>query len=186
MPDLSYSDIVFKPLDAYDDLSSFHSTKQELDDFLNEDALNNQTNRLSATFLACWNDELVGYFTLINDSIVAEAVHESDREPSWEYRKYPAVKIARMARHRDFDGHGIVTLMLLRIFIIVLHVSQFTGCRIITVDSKPGAVEWYRKKGFTLAQVKPRDDTIPLYMDFHRFVSQEEQRVLATLPDFSE
>ena len=39
MPDLSYSDIVFKPLDAYDDLSSFHSTEQELDDFLNEDAL---------------------------------------------------------------------------------------------------------------------------------------------------
>jgi hypothetical protein len=72
MPDLSYSDIVFKPLDAFDDVSSFHSTEQELDDFLFEDALNNQTNRLSATFLACWDDELVGYFTLINDSIVAE------------------------------------------------------------------------------------------------------------------
>jgi len=178
MPDLSYPDIVFKSLEEYDDVSSFHSTEQELDDFLHEDALKNQTNRLSVTFLACWNDEIVGYFTLVNDSIVAEAVHESDREPSWEYRKYPAIKIARMARHRDFAGHGIGTAMLLRIFIIVLHVSQFTGCRIITVDSKPGAVEWYRKKGFTLAQVKPRDDTIPLYMDFHRFVSQEEQRVL--------
>ena len=164
----------------------FIQLNRSLTIFLKEDALNNQTNRLSATFLACWNDDLVGYFTLINDSIVAEAVHESDREPSWEYRKYPAIKIARMARHRDFDGHGIGTIMLLRIFIIVLHVSQFTGCRIITVDSKPGAVDWYRKKGFTLAQVKPRDDTIPLYMDFHRFVSQEEQRVLATLPDFPE
>jgi hypothetical protein len=39
MPDLSYSDIVFKPLDAFDDVSSFHSTEQELDDFLKEDAL---------------------------------------------------------------------------------------------------------------------------------------------------
>ncbi|WAC05339.1 MAG: hypothetical protein OS112_01535 [Methanoregula sp.] len=184
MPELTYFDLVFKPLDATDDVSSFHSTEQELDDFLTEDALNNQANRLSATFLAFWNDDVVGYFTLINDSIVAEAVHESDREPTWEYRKYPAIKIARMARHRDFDGYGIGTSMLLRIFIIVLHVSQFTGCRIITVDSKPGAAGWYQKKGFTLAQMKPREDTVPLYMDFHRFVSEEEQRVLTSLHDF--
>jgi hypothetical protein len=68
----------------------FHSTEQELDDFLIEDALNNQMNRL--TFLAYWND-----------SIVAEAVSESDHEPTWAYRKYPAIKIARMARHRDFE-----------------------------------------------------------------------------------
>jgi len=140
---------------------------------------------LSVKFPASWNDDLVGYFTLINDSIVAEAVHESDREPTWEYRKYPAIKIARMARHRDSGGHGIGTIMLLRIFIIVLDVSQFTGCRIITVDSKPGAANWYRKKGFTLTQVKPREDTVPLYMDFHRFVSEEEERVLTSLHDFS-
>jgi len=39
MPDLSYPDIVFKSLEAYDDVSSFHSTEQELDDFLHDDAL---------------------------------------------------------------------------------------------------------------------------------------------------
>jgi hypothetical protein len=185
MSKLSYFDLVFKSLDASCDVSRFHSTEQELDDFLLEDALNNQMNRLSATFLAYWNDTMVGYFTLINDSIVAEAVSESDREPTWAYRKYPAIKIARMARHRDFDNYSIGTLMLLRIFVITLHVSQFTGCRIITVDSKTGAVEWYRKKGFTLAQMRPRDDTVPLYMDFHRFVSQEEMHTLKTLGDFS-
>jgi len=38
MPELTYSDVVFKPLDATDDVSSFHSTEQELDDFLKEDA----------------------------------------------------------------------------------------------------------------------------------------------------
>jgi len=38
MPELTYFDIAFKPLDATDDVSSFHSTEQELDDFLKEDA----------------------------------------------------------------------------------------------------------------------------------------------------
>jgi len=175
MPKLSYFDLVFQSLDESSDVSGFHSTEQELDDFLKEDALNNQMNRLSATFLTYWNENLVGYFTLINDSLVAEAVSESDREPSWAYRKYPAIKIARMARHRDFDNYGIGTNMLLRIFVLVLHVSQFTGCRVITVDSKTGAVDWYCKKGFTRAQIKSRDDTVPLYMDFHRFVLQEEE-----------
>jgi hypothetical protein len=175
MPKLSYFDLVFQSLDKSSDISGFHSTEQELDDFLKGDALNNQINRLSATFLTYWNENLVGYFTLINDSLVAEAVSESDREPTWVYRKYPAIKIARMARHRDFDNYGIGTIMLIRIFVIVLHVSQFTGCRVITVDSKTGAFDWYCKKGFTRAQMKPRDETVPLYMDFHRFVSQEEE-----------
>ena len=62
MPELSYFDLVFKSLDASCDVSMFHSTEQELDDFLLEDALNNQLNRLSATFLAYWNDTMVGYF----------------------------------------------------------------------------------------------------------------------------
>ncbi len=184
MPKPSYFDLVFKSLDASGELSDFHSTEQELDDFLTEDALNNQMNRLSVTFLTYWNDNLVGYFTLVNDSIVAEAVNESDREPSWVYRKYPAIKIARMARHRDFDKNGIGTIMLLRIFVIILHVSQFTGCRVITVDSKAGAVEWYRKKGFTPAMMRSRDDTVPLYMDFHRFVLQEEQHIPNMSGDF--
>jgi len=39
MPDFSYPDIVFKSLEAYDDVSSFHSTEPELDDFLHDDAL---------------------------------------------------------------------------------------------------------------------------------------------------
>ena len=34
MPELSYFDLVFKSLDASCDVSPFHSTEQELDDFL--------------------------------------------------------------------------------------------------------------------------------------------------------
>lgn len=50
IPKLSYFDLVFQSLDESSDVSGFFSTEQELDDFLKEDALNNQMNRLSATF----------------------------------------------------------------------------------------------------------------------------------------
>ena len=34
------------------------------------------------------------------------------------------------------------------------------------------------RTGSLVREVKPRDDTTPLTMDFHRFVLQEERRVL--------
>lgn len=111
MPELSCFDLFFKLLDASCDVSQFHSIEQELEDFFKEDTLNNQLNRLSATFLAFWNDNLAGYFTLINDSIVAEAVTESDREPSWAYHKYPAINSAWISRHRDFGDSWIPSLV---------------------------------------------------------------------------
>jgi hypothetical protein len=37
MPELSYFDLVFKSLDASCDVSRFHSTEQELDDFFSEE-----------------------------------------------------------------------------------------------------------------------------------------------------
>ena len=66
MPDLSYPDIIFRPIDAFDEVSGFHSTERELDDFLLEDAIDNQENRLSVTFLAFHDDRIAGYFIVSN------------------------------------------------------------------------------------------------------------------------
>jgi hypothetical protein len=51
---------------------------------------------------------------------------------------------------------------------VVLRIDRF----------KDSAVEWYRKNGFALAQMRPRDDTVSLYKDFHRVVSQEDMNSL--------
>jgi hypothetical protein len=76
-------------------LSSFSCLSQELNDFLKNDALIDQNNMISRTRLCFWNNELVGFFTLIADTIEAKAV--IDGLEHYEYRKYPGVKIARLA-----------------------------------------------------------------------------------------
>ena len=75
---IPFEDLTFVLLHAYHDLSRFHSAEPELDEFLKDDALENQHNLISVTRLVFWKGDLVGYFTLINDSIEVRAVEECD------------------------------------------------------------------------------------------------------------
>jgi len=164
-------------------LTSFQCNNDDLNDFLKRDAFRGQNSRISATRLVYWNTILIGFFTLVNDTLTVEAVEACDGEPEYEYGKYPAIKIARLATHGDYERRDIATNMLLKIFIMVKRISKHSGCRMITVDSYPDAVGFYQRKGFKRAQLKEKD-TIPLYMDFHKFDTEEENRLIATLDDF--
>jgi len=156
------------------DLSAFDCSDQDLNDFLKEDALWYQRERLAVTRLVFLDDTLVGYFTIVNDSLEAGAVQKGDGHDGFEARKYPALKIARLATRNDYQGRGIGKGMLLKVFSIAIALSRYIGCRLITVDSKPDSVGFYQKFGFKLAHRKRRD-TVPLYRDFHRAVEESDR-----------
>jgi hypothetical protein len=109
---LPFEDLEFVLLNAGHDLSGFCSAEPELDEFLKEDALVNQNNLISVTRLVFWKGNLVGFFTLINDSIEVRTVEACDREEDYHFRKYPALKIARLATHSDYERFGIGRSML--------------------------------------------------------------------------
>ena len=50
----------------------FQSYEKELVDFLREDALENQKQRLSITFLWFYEGQLVSYISLLNDKVNLE------------------------------------------------------------------------------------------------------------------
>src|SRR5271169_1036581 len=161
---IPFENLKFVLLNSDHDLSGFHSAEPELDEFLKEDALENQRNLISVTRLVFLSGKLVGYFTLINDSIEVRSVEECDREESYHFRKYPALKIARLATHSDFERFGVGRSMLRKIFTISITLSHYVGCRIITVDSKHSAVEFYKKFSFKQA-IRTPGETVPLYLD---------------------
>ena len=86
----------------------------DLEEFLKMDALQSQQRRLSATRLVLYHGTLVGYYTLVNDRIVADAVQLSDGESEYSYRTYPALKVARLAVHLDYERRGIGRSILLK------------------------------------------------------------------------
>lgn len=161
---IPFEDLEFVLIRAGHDLSGFHSAEPELDEFLKEDALVSQDNLISVTRLVFWKGNLVGYFTLISDSIEVRAVEACDREESYHFRKYPALKIARLATHSDCERFGVGRSMLRKIFTIAITLSHYIGCRIITVDSKHSAVDFYKKFAFKQA-IRTPGETVPLYLD---------------------
>ena len=164
------NELCFDFLSEGSDLHSFRCSDSDLNEFLHDDALYYLQERLASTRLAYHQGALVGYFALVNDSIFADAITSEDGDGRFEARRYPAIKIAKLATHDEYTGRGIGTHMVAKAISIVVKLSRYTGCRIITVDSKPGRESFYGQFGFKKAQAKARN-TIPMYFDYHKYLA---------------
>ncbi len=185
MDKIPFENLDFRPLLPILDLTSFSCTDPELNDFLYNDSKDHQNERFAATRLTYFGDDLVGFFTLTNDTITAKSVEGNGK--TYPYRKLPAIKIARLATHQEWESRNVATNMIRKIFEMVINLSKHSGCRFITVDSKntTRALRFYQEKiGFVPALTAPREETIPLYLDFHAFVSEEMERQEKKLDEF--
>ena len=113
-PNMESHEIVIEKIDYKHNLSNFKSYEKELVNFLTEDALNNQKQKLSVTFLWFYEKNLVGYLTLLNDKINLEGdLKEFFREKDIHYKSLPVLKIGRLCVHDDFLRRGVGRLMVL-------------------------------------------------------------------------
>ena len=163
-------------------LPTFKCNNDELKGFLIEDAYENQLDRTSVTRLVFYKGRLAGYFTLVTDVIKKKELINGDGDPGFTYSTYPALKIARLTTHQEFERQGIGRCMLRKIYAIWIRFSAYIGCRIITVDAKPEAVGFYKRFDFHEAIIDPQKlkgrDTVPLYIDIHR----ESERISKNVP----
>jgi GNAT superfamily N-acetyltransferase len=157
-------------LNKYHILSSFSCLSHELNDFLKNDALNDQNNLISRTSLCFWNSELVGFYTLIADTIEAKTV--TDGLEYYEYRKYPGVKIARLAVDSRFERRGIGTYLLLAAIGKTLSVCESIGCRYILVDSKKNSLGFYQKNEFKLVENYKNREFVPMYLNIQPIIAE--------------
>lgn len=152
-------------------LSGFKSYEQELVDFLIEDALNNQNNQISVTYLWFLNSgELVGYLTLLNDRINLEGdLKDIFRKKGIEYHSLPALKVGRLCVDDRFLRRGLGTLMLAFAVKIANHIfNEYAGCRFIVLDAKRNyqndPIHFYKKVGFKELKERKKGTT-PMYLD---------------------
>lgn len=90
----------------------------------------------------------------------------------YPYRKYPAVKIGRLATSTKYQNRGVGFLMLVEVLALTITLSRYVGCRIITVDSKRESGGFYEKFGFKRA-ISKLSDPVHLYMDYHKLLEEE-------------
>ena len=158
-------------------LNNFSCHIQDLEDFLKEDALVQQKEGVNITYLWLSNADktILSYVTICTDSI---NLHGEKREEMHQigigYKSLPAIKIARMAVHKNFVRRGIGSRMIAFAINIGIEISNQVGCRFLTLEAKntpnipevQKPVHFYKKLGFQiLKERKPNADYVHMYRD---------------------
>ena len=164
-----WSGLTHVPFDSSLDRSVFSCPNLDLNDFFYHDALKGQQSRVSATHCVLLGTRVVGFFTLVNDTISTTKIREEDKKPGYSYSRYPALKIARLATDTRFQRQGIGTYMLYLTIAIAYRISHYSGCKYITVDSKRESALFYEQFGFIRVYGSKSDtpgNLVHLYLDY--------------------
>ncbi len=142
-------------LNARYNLAPFDSGSYELNDFLKNDALNEQQELLSKTHICFYKDRVAGFITLTADFVQVrlpkkegKGKHELNLDPSQlitdcDYPAYPCILIARLAVDKRLHESGIGSHLLS--LAIGFALDGPLGCRYLSVDPKEES-EVSRKK----------------------------------------
>nr|WP_284502108.1 GNAT family N-acetyltransferase [Clostridium tertium] len=156
-----YSDVLanFDCVNTNEDLKSkgFKSKKikkflaysENINHFLKNEALEEQNQGLNTTFLLFNEDVLVGFVSLCNDSI--RLAMEEKQEDSVPYANIPALKIARLAIDKRFQGTSLGELLIRFAVTVAIKIRSFSGVKFLTVDCYEHRLTYYRDKvGFKI------------------------------------
>jgi len=164
-------------------LEKFQSYEKELEDFLKEDALEQQERNISVTYL--WflreSNELVAYITLSPDCIklknINQELSQKFRDKGINYRSLPALKIGRLCVDDKFLRKGIGTLLIQFTINKAYEMSKNVGCRFIYLDAKRNkdkskdVIHFYKKMGFELYKDRNNKET-PMYLDIYPLIKE--------------
>ena len=165
-------DVTIFSLSARHNLKSFNCTNHDLNDFLKNDALENQEQMVSRTYVCLYEEQLVGFYTLTTDIIEVKHVEEAHQWDGYKHKKYPAIKLARLAVDSGFERKGVGGLLLSAAVSIAWDISKYVGCRYITVDAKQEAIEFYEKQGFIIVEKNRFKNEPTLYLNIPPIVKK--------------
>ncbi len=166
-----------RELTSIDQLYGFECSDPDLNDYLHNAALNSFDEGTSKTHLVYYNSVLVGFFSLATDIIKDDHLIEDDAKPGFDPHNYPAIKIARLATHKDWGGRGIGLFMVKQCMAIAIVISRrYAGCRFITVDAYKERVGFYQKYGFKLVESTKNKNKPKLYFNHIELLKQLEKQ----------
>jgi GNAT superfamily N-acetyltransferase len=147
-------------------LPDFENQEKDLVDYLQQDALSQQAQGISVTYLLLGQGALIGYVTLLADGITIKEdralVHFFGKK-GIRYATIPALKIGRLAVGSQFQQKGFGTKLISFAVGTACGISEQIGCRLISVDAKESARAFYGKRGFKPLQQGKRHGI--MYLD---------------------
>lgn len=137
MVDINFDKIEIVLYDGSEDVSQFDCGHDDINEFIKENTLKQNKFMLNTTYLAYYNNEIIGFFTVFTDTIkikeLGDEYNENFRNKDMIYDVYPAIKIGRLGVHKDFEKQGIGTYLLQWGFDFCMGMSKGVGLRFITI-----------------------------------------------------
>ena len=171
---ISLKHITYEPMSKKHNglISNFCTYESELKNFLVEDALNNQLEKISMSYLFFYKEQLAGYITLLNDSLRLEGdLKNSFFNKNVLYKTLPAVKIGRLAVDDNFLRRGLGSIMIMLAYNFANSISKnYCGCRFLILDAKKNkdpkknVIHFYKKLNFKILKERKKGSVL-MYFD---------------------
>jgi ribosomal protein S18 acetylase RimI-like enzyme len=153
-------------------ISDFSTYEKDLKDFLVENSIRDQEQFISKTYLLFYNNNLVGYITLLNDSLrVKGPLRTIFLEKNILYKTLPALKIGRLAIDNNYLRQGFGRILLEIAYNSANKIcTDISGCRFLTLDakrnkdSKKDSIHFYKQFNFNVLKNRLKGTT-PMYLD---------------------
>ncbi len=128
---------------------------KEMDDFLKDEAYEEQDKNLNVTYLFVDedNNQIAGYVSLCSDCIKLESEEKDQLELS--YTTIPAIKIARLAVNNQYKGKGLGKTLIKFSAYIANKVQSICGLVFLTLDCYEHRLSFYEKNGFVKNSIQP-------------------------------
>jgi predicted GNAT family N-acyltransferase len=157
----------FETLTDEHDLSNFNCASDDLNDFLKSDALTQQKSKLNLTKLVMCDNAIVGYVSLLTDTIPLRDIRDEDTKQdikdqldiTSKKRKLPAIKIGRFAIDEKYSHKGLGSEILMSIIFNIKNIAEDNvGLRFVTVEGYASAYNFYTNHNFI--NLKKDDDKL--------------------------
>jgi GNAT superfamily N-acetyltransferase len=178
---LSLSGFHFKELTMNINLSAFDCNDADINEFLKDNALNYQKQRVSNTYTFLENEKNVGlFFSISNDCLNDQGNKKIFTNTAWNrfhrknnipndkrIKQYPAIKIGRLGIDKKLQGKGLANQLMdfIKTWTLVDHKP---ACRFLLLDAynKEKQINFYQKNDFQfLLDEDVNDKTRMMYFD---------------------
>lgn len=148
----------FETLTDEHDLSNFDCGDDDLNDFLKNDALPQQCEKLNITKLVMYNGKIIGFVSILTDTLKLKNIKDEKLKSKIKgklgitsmNRHISAVKIGRFALDKKYSGKGLGSHILRNILRNLKEISENKiGFRFIIIEGYAKAFNFYVvKNGF--------------------------------------
>ena len=165
-------------------IKPFDCEDNDLNEFLFEEATLYRNQLLATTFIIENEERTVGYYSLLNDSLLLKEEMFTTKSQYNKFRKdllpypkrhlsnIPSVKIGRLAIDKTFKGKGLGRIIIDTIINHCIDLNDDQACRLITVDAYSQAVTFYQKIGYEfLTKLDEEDKTRLMFLDLTTFIT---------------